>query len=69
MGDRGSSYDDMSLEELCAPLSASRASEDAFKTRFGKSEVSDARVKANQRNAVANKKRTISSAARKAGVM
>lgn len=66
MTERGASYDELSLGELLKPLSASKAPEEAFVTWFGKAEVSGARVAANQRNAVANKVRTIERAAIKA---
>ena len=56
MTDRGKSYDDLSIEDILKPLSGKIQPEDAFKTWFGHGDASEARIMANQRNAVANKR-------------
>jgi hypothetical protein len=56
MTDRGSSFDEKSIKDLCAPLSAQVLPEDALATWFGNAGASRERILANQRNAVANKR-------------
>jgi hypothetical protein len=54
MTDRGKSFDDMSLKELCAPLSGTKHPEAAFAAWFGKPGISEARILGNQRAVAAN---------------